>query len=76
MGMNRCHLLCNYIYVHRVDAGHLGSQWLGAVGDAQGFLNTFVQWSEQGSPKQSSGTWDILGYRILISGMIMVSNPL
>jgi hypothetical protein len=41
---------------HRVDAGHLGSQWLGAVGDAQGFgirVRAMVR------------TWDILGYRIL-----------
>ena len=46
MGMNRYHLLCTSMYLvgfdqfpalHRVDAGHLGSQWLGAVGDAQGF---------------------------------------
>ena len=40
MGMNRCHLLCNYIYVHRVDAGHLGSQWLGAVGGCPGATKT------------------------------------
>jgi hypothetical protein len=55
------------------------SPWVpmvGSSGGCPGVLNVFVQWSEHWSPKQSSGTWDILGYRILISGMIMVSNPL